>query len=87
MKTDRRLYLQGGHCFYCRRKLDLTNATLEHVIPKSMGGKGDESNLVVCCRAINSLFANKTPKEKIETLIAWHGPMPCPKNRAGLGKN
>ncbi len=23
MKAERLLYLQGGHCFYCRRKLDL----------------------------------------------------------------
>jgi hypothetical protein len=52
-----------------------------------MGGKDAENNVVVCCRAINALFADMTPKEKIGTLIAWHGPMPCPKNRAGLGKN
>lgn len=80
MKAERLLYLQGGLCFYCRRKLDLSDATIEHVIPKSMGGKNDESNVVVCCRAINSLFSNMTPKEKFEALIAWHGPMPCPES-------
>jgi 5-methylcytosine-specific restriction endonuclease McrA len=78
MKAERLLYLQGGLCFYCRRKLDLSNATIEHVIPKSMGGKDAENNVVICCRAINALFADMTPKEKIGTLIAWHGPMPCP---------
>jgi 5-methylcytosine-specific restriction endonuclease McrA len=87
MKTGRLLYLQGDLCFYCRRKLDLSNATIEHVIPKSMGGKGDESNVVVCCRAINNLFANMTPKQKIEALLAWHGRMPCPESSAGLGRN
>jgi hypothetical protein len=78
MKADRLLFLQGGLCFYCRRKLDPAKATVEHVIPGSMGGKGDESNIVACCRAINALFANLPPKRKLETLIAWRGRVPCP---------
>lgn len=78
MKAERMLFIQGGLCFYCRRKLDPSKATIEHVIPSSMGGKSDESNVIVCCRAINSLFANLPPKRKIEALVAWGGRMPCP---------
>ena len=78
MKAERLLFLQGGVCFYCRGKLSPAKATVEHVIPSSMCGKGDEGNLVACCHAINALFANLPPKHKLETLIAWNGRIQCP---------
>ncbi|MCD9458557.1 HNH endonuclease [Marinibactrum halimedae] len=34
----RRLFLQAGRCFYCRQTLDLSDATQDHVIAKSLGG-------------------------------------------------
>lgn len=71
-------YQQGGKCFYCGQKLHLTEATLDHVIPQSMGGNNSEDNLVLCCKAINNLFANAAPKYKLSILIAWQSQLVCP---------
>ena len=37
-KLKRVLFLQAGKCFYCRRHLNKEDATLDHIIPKSLGG-------------------------------------------------
>ena len=66
MKAGRLLYPQGGLCFYCRRKLDLSNATIEHVIPKSMGGKND---FCIFCFAHNATHFFR----KIGTIAHAHG--------------
>ena len=38
------------------------------------------TNLVACCREINSLFQNLPPKHKIELLLNWQSSSPCPKD-------
>lgn len=50
----------GNRCVYCGsyRKL-----TLDHVMPKSRGGKNTWQNLVTCCSKCNLRKDNKTPKE------------------------
>lgn len=48
-------------CAYCGasgRKL-----TIDHVIPKSKGGKSDFDNCVVCCQDCNNKKASGTPRE------------------------
>jgi len=42
----------GGKCQYCGTTKDLT---LDHVIPKSKGGKSTWTNLVTACKKCNSL--------------------------------
>ena len=42
----------GGRCQYCGTAKDLT---LDHVIPKSKGGKSIWTNLVTACKKCNSL--------------------------------
>lgn len=41
-------------CFYCRTKIPITQSTLDHVIPRSKGGKGGR-NLVLACKQCNTL--------------------------------
>lgn len=41
----------GGKCQYCGTKKDLT---LDHVIPRSKGGKSTWTNLVTACKKCNS---------------------------------
>lgn len=68
---------QNHHCAYCgermrllgfdRRKPDarkqsLGKATIDHVIPKSMGGTDDWHNLVAACRCCNH-YRNNQPAE------------------------
>jgi 5-methylcytosine-specific restriction endonuclease McrA len=49
----------GFLCFYCGDKLDDRDATIDHKIPKIMGGTDEETNLVCCCGQCNSLKGNK----------------------------
>ena len=48
------------HCLYCGNVKDLT---VDHVIPKSKGGKNDWKNLVTCCKPCNLKKDNKSIKE------------------------
>jgi len=50
----------GNKCVYCPSTKDLT---LDHVYPKSRGGKDTWENLVTCCSSCNIKKANKTPEE------------------------
>jgi hypothetical protein len=48
-----RIYRRDNYeCVYCGSK---RNLTLDHVIPKSRGGKNDWTNLVTSCQKCNSL--------------------------------
>jgi hypothetical protein len=35
-------------------------------------------NVVVCCRTINTLLADLSPKRKLELVLAWKGKISCP---------
>lgn len=50
----------GNSCVYCSSTKDLT---LDHVIPKSKGGKTNWSNLVAACKRCNAEKGNSTPEE------------------------
>jgi 5-methylcytosine-specific restriction endonuclease McrA len=51
----------GNHCAYCTSEcLDLT---LDHVIPRSKGGRNTIANLVVSCRECNELKADRLVKD------------------------
>lgn len=59
--TRHNIYKRDGHkCVYCDSPRKLT---LDHVIPKSRGGKNSWKNLVTCCSKCNSKKDNKTPEE------------------------
>jgi hypothetical protein len=49
-------------CQYCGDKVG-KNASLDHVIPKSRGGKTDYTNCVTCCKKCNGVKADRTPDE------------------------
>lgn len=50
----------GNACVYCGSTKDLT---LDHVLPKSRGGKTSWSNLVAACKSCNAEKGNYTPEE------------------------
>jgi hypothetical protein len=72
------LMIQGGKCFYCGNKLAMDDATIDHVIPKALGGDNSEGNTVACCHSVNQAFGNATPKEKLTALINAGGLIECP---------
>jgi 5-methylcytosine-specific restriction endonuclease McrA len=59
--TKYNVYRRDGHqCAYCGSK---ENLTLDHVIPKSRGGKSSWDNLATCCFKCNNKKGDKTPSE------------------------
>lgn len=68
-KSKYRKAKPGGHCHYCggtmsSPQLNLPDsATVEHIVPKSMGGNRTLSNIVVVCKSCNGKRGN--------------GPSPC----------
>lgn len=55
----------GQHCQYCGSNDDLT---LDHVMPKSRGGKTIWDNLTTACKRCNSRKGDFTPEEARMTL-------------------
>lgn len=50
----------GHRCQYCNTREDLT---IDHVIPRSRGGRDTWKNLVTCCASCNIKKGNRTPRE------------------------
>jgi 5-methylcytosine-specific restriction endonuclease McrA len=50
-------------CQYCSATPGRANLTLDHVIPRSRGGKTSWDNVVTACRACNMRKGNRTPEE------------------------
>jgi len=50
-------------CQFCGRILPAHELTLDHVIPRSRGGRTDWDNLVACCHKCNNLKGDRLPEE------------------------
>jgi len=62
-----RIFRRDNHeCVYCGSKKDLT---IDHVIPRSRGGRNTWTNLVACCQKCNLKKGDKTPEEAGMKLI------------------
>jgi 5-methylcytosine-specific restriction endonuclease McrA len=53
----------NGTCQYTGKKLHPHDANIDHVIPRSRGGKTDWGNCVLSHKDINSKKADRTPEE------------------------
>lgn len=79
MKTlDRLLFIQGGECFFCKKPLAKTDASIEHLVASANGGTNGEDNCVACCKTLNALLGSKSLKEKIEVVLRQKGTFKCP---------
>lgn len=62
--TRRNIYEHYGYrCCYCGKKLGSSDLNLEHVVPKSRGGKTGWDNIVTACVPCNLRKADKLPDE------------------------
>ena len=60
----RNIFLRDNHmCVYCLRSLSADEISVDHVIPKSRGGRETWENLVTACKTCNGLKGDKTPEE------------------------
>jgi 5-methylcytosine-specific restriction endonuclease McrA len=50
-------------CQFCRRTLAASELTLDHVVPRSRGGRSSWENLVACCYQCNNSKGDRTPEE------------------------
>ena len=54
----------GDGCWLCTRPIDVGLASIEHVLPRSLGGNDALDNLRLCHRDCNTRLGNRTPKGK-----------------------
>ena len=52
-----------GMCVYCSTELSVRTMTMDHVVPKSQGGKKSWTNLVCACKRCNGKKNNRTPEQ------------------------
>ena len=80
--TRRNIYEHYGYkCCYCGNKFETTNLNLDHVTPKSKGGKTNWENIVTSCIPCNLKKSNHLPSEAGMKILTnpskpkWRGPM------------
>jgi len=56
-------------CQYCARRLPRSRLNLDHVIPRSQGGRSTWKNVVCCCRECNRRKGGRTPAQAGMRLI------------------
>jgi len=67
--NKRNILIRDGYvCQYCGKKLG-KDASIDHVIPKSKGGKSHFNNLVACCFKCNNKKDNRLPSQAKMFLI------------------
>jgi 5-methylcytosine-specific restriction endonuclease McrA len=50
-------------CQFCGRRFPAAELTLDHVFPRSRGGRSTWENLVACCYGCNNRKGDRTPEE------------------------
>ena len=58
--TKKNVWLRDdGACQYCEKSVKLSDATVDHVIPKSRGGQNVWENIVLACAKCNQKKGNR----------------------------
>src|ERR1043166_3491385 len=72
VKFNRRnIYARDSNrCQYCGKKMPTTELSLDHVIPRSQGGKSIWENIVCCCVKCNVKKGGRTPEQASMHLIS-----------------
>jgi len=62
--SRKNILLRDRHtCQYCGEVFSPIELTLDHVMPRSRGGKSSWENLVTCCRRCNNCKGDRLPEE------------------------
>lgn len=68
--TRRNLFRRDHNtCQYCGRKPGTSELSIDHVMPRSRGGKSSWENCVLACMTCNRRKANRTPEEARMNLL------------------
>ena len=57
------VWRDNNQCQYCGNYFSTDKLTMDHVIPKSRGGKNTWENLVAACKKCNQKKGSRTPQE------------------------
>ena len=60
--------LGEGNCYYCERRFQPSELTMDHVVPIVRGGSSARSNVVPCCKECNTRKRDCLPVEWDEYL-------------------
>lgn len=52
-----------GTCQYCAKKVTHSQATYDHVVPRSQNGQTRWENVVICCTPCNQKKGGRTPEQ------------------------
>lgn len=66
LALSRMLKRKEPRCWYCMRLVDRSNASVEHLIARSIGGDNSRDNLRLACRPCNVRAGNLPLEEKME---------------------
>jgi 5-methylcytosine-specific restriction endonuclease McrA len=69
------LLRDGNRCMYCGNRFRAEELTLDHIHPRSKGGKGTWENLVACCYRDNHRKGDRL-LEEVEGMKLIHRPLP-----------
>ena len=71
VKLNRRnIYARDrNECQYCGRRFSSSELSLDHVVPRSQGGKSTWQNMVCCCLTCNMRKGGRTPRQAHMKLI------------------
>jgi len=61
----------GGTCQYCTKQFSRSELTIDHVLPRSQGGRSVWDNVVCCCIDCNRKKGGRTPTQarmKLKTI-------------------
>jgi hypothetical protein len=73
--SRRNIFMRDGErCMYCGVRFRPQELTLDHIVPRSRGGKNSWDNLVACCQKDNHRKGDRLPEEAGMKLI--HKPLP-----------
>ena len=59
----------GSRCQYCGRKFKTCDLSIDHVVPRSRGGRTEWGNVVCACLACNVKKGGRTPSEARMRLV------------------
>lgn len=72
--SRKNVFVRDGHrCQYCGNVYSVSRLTLDHVVPRSLGGLSSWNNLVTCCVECNKKKANKTLEQSGMKLLSTPG--------------
>jgi 5-methylcytosine-specific restriction endonuclease McrA len=63
------IWRDQSQCQYCANYFMADKLTIDHIFPRSRGGKNEWLNLVTACKKCNQKKGNKTPSEADMPLI------------------